>query len=68
MGDRLAELDRAARPDHDLTEAVAARVPAVLASLVEPAKVTALEKLGSGDRAIRIATRWVRGKAAPNIA
>lgn len=63
MADRLAELDGAARPSLDMPDAIAARVPAVVADLVEPAKVTALEKLGAGDRAIRIATSWVRGRA-----
>jgi hypothetical protein len=64
MADRLAELDGAAPPEFDLSDAVAARLPAVLDSLVEPAKVTALEKLGAGDRAIRIATGWLRTKAS----
>jgi len=36
-----------------------ARVPALLADLVEPAKTTAREKLGAGERAIRIASGLV---------
>ena len=40
----------------------AARVSALIADLVEPAKVTALEQLGEGRRALGIATSWVRGK------
>lgn len=67
MADRLAELDGAAPPELDLQNATAARVPAVLADLVEPAKVTALEKLGAGDRAIRIATGWVRARAPQGL-
>jgi hypothetical protein len=62
MADRLAELDGAARPELDIQDAVEARVPALLADLVEPAKVTALEKLGEGDRAFRIATSWLRSR------
>lgn len=63
MADRLSELDGAARPSFDMPDAIAARVPSAVADLVEPAKVTALEKIGEGDRAIRIATSWVRGRA-----
>jgi hypothetical protein len=63
MADRLAELDGVGS-DLDDGPAVAARVPALLADLVEPAKVTALEKLGEGERAIRIATGWVRSRTA----
>jgi hypothetical protein len=62
MTDRLAELDGLGS-DLDDEAAVAARVPQVLADLVEPAKATALEKLGEGDRAIRIATGWLRARA-----
>jgi hypothetical protein len=64
MADRLAELDGAARPELDIQDAVEGPVPALLADLVEPAKVTALEKLGEGDRAFRIATSWLRSRAA----
>jgi hypothetical protein len=68
MTDRLGELDGAARPEFDFEEAVEARVPALLADLVEPAKATALEKLGEGERAIRIATGWLRAKVAGTTA
>lgn len=68
MADRLAELDGAAPLDIDMGAAVAARVPLLLADFVEPAKATALEKLGAGDRASRIATRWVRGRMAQDPA
>jgi hypothetical protein len=40
-----------------------------LGDLVEPAKVTALERLGEGEHAMRMATRWLRTKlAAPESA
>ncbi len=68
MADRLAELDGAVRPEFDFEEAVEARVPALLADLVEPAKATTLEKLGEGERAIRIATSWLRSKQASGSA
>ena len=58
----LAEHDGlppAVMPDPD---AVAARVSSLVADLVEPAKVTALEQLGEGQRALGIAAGWVRAK------
>jgi hypothetical protein len=61
MADRLAELDGVGSGLDD-GPAVAARVPELLADLVEPAKATALEKLGEGERAIRIATAWLRAR------
>jgi hypothetical protein len=33
-----------------------------VADLVEPAKADALEKLGEGQRALGIATAWLRAK------
>ena len=60
MADRLAELDGVVAPPLDDEEAVVALIPEILTDLVEPAKVTALEKLGEGERSIRIATAWVR--------
>jgi len=62
IADRLAELDGVGS-DLDDREAVAARIPAVLADLVEPAKVSALDRLGESDRAFRIATSWLRSRA-----
>lgn len=41
---------------------MATRVTALIADLVEPAKVTALERLGEGRRALGIATSWLRAK------
>jgi hypothetical protein len=62
MADRLAELDGLGPSDLDDEEAVAIRLPEVLADLVEPAKATALEKLGEGERSIRLATDWLRAR------
>ena len=59
---RLAELDGIPLPEPPDSEAVAARAAQLGADLVEPAKATALEKLGEGERAFGIATGWVRGK------
>jgi len=65
MADRLAELDGAAplSPPGD-SEAVSRRAAVLVADLVEPARVTALEKLGESGRAIPLATRWLRSKFA----
>jgi hypothetical protein len=67
MADRLAELDGLGPSDLDDEEAVAARMPEVLADLVEPAKATALEKLGEGERAIAIATSWLRARRPTGV-
>lgn len=64
MADRLAELDDlppAASPDPD---AVPTRAAVLVADLAEPARVTALEKLGEGEQAMRVATSWLRAKSA----
>ena len=45
--------------------AVDEAVDRLIDDIVEPAKVVALEKLDEGRRAFSIATRWLRGKAAP---
>jgi hypothetical protein len=60
MAVRLAELDGLdpGMPGHP--DAVAARAVVLVRDLVEPAKVTALEKLDEGRPAIRIATAWLR--------
>jgi hypothetical protein len=39
--------------------------PSSWPNLVEPAKVTALEKLDEGERAHRIASGWLRAKLDP---
>jgi hypothetical protein len=62
MADRLAELDGLGGSNLDDKDAVKIRVPTLLADLVEPAKTTALEKLGEGERAMRVATSWLRAK------
>jgi hypothetical protein len=41
-------------------DAVSDRATAPLADLVEPAKSTALDKLGEGERALSIAAPWLR--------
>jgi len=66
LADHLAELDGlppAALADPD---AVATRAAVLLADLVEPARVTTLEKLDEGRRALTIATSWLRTKLAPS--
>lgn len=59
---RLAELDSVDFPLSEDEDAASARVGARLADLVEPAKATALEKLGEGEHGWRIATDWLRSK------
>ena len=59
---RLAEIDGvppAAPPDPN---AASARVTELIADLVEPAKTTALEKLGDGEHAHNVAVGWLRSK------
>ena len=63
MVDRLAELEGLSPAEVDLPDVIEARTAAIPADLVEPAKVTPLEKLGEGERAIRIATAWVLQQA-----
>jgi hypothetical protein len=62
MAVRLAELDAIPLPAPPDAEGIAACSAQLVADLVEPAKVSALEKLGEGQRALSIATAWVRGK------
>jgi hypothetical protein len=49
-------------------EAASRRTTELVADLVEPAKATALEKLGEGRQALDIANDWVRSKLAPKAA
>lgn len=60
---RLAELDGVdvTLPGDDDEEA-SAGIEASLADVVEPAKATALEKLGDGERGLQIARGWLRSK------
>jgi hypothetical protein len=59
---RLVEIDGLAPAEPEDPGAVSIRAGALLGDLVEPAKVTALEKLGEGEQAMRMATRWLRTK------
>jgi hypothetical protein len=65
MAIRLAELDGVAPPEPDDADGAAARVTELVADLVEPARVTALEKLGEGARASGLAAGWVRSQLGP---
>jgi hypothetical protein len=60
----LAELDGVEPPEPDDPEAVTLRASQLVADLVEPAKSTALEKLGEGRLAFDIANAWLRTKPA----
>ena len=59
---RLAELDGVSPAEPPDPDAVSARVTQLVADLVEPAKTTALEKLGEGEQAQRIAIGWLHSK------
>jgi hypothetical protein len=59
---RLAVLDAVPPAEPADPDAVSARVTELVADLVEPAKTTALEKLGEGEQAQRTATAWLRPK------
>jgi hypothetical protein len=59
---RLAELDGVSPAEPADPEADSARVTELVADLIEPAKATALEKLGEGERAQGIAIGWLRPK------
>lgn len=56
---QVAELDGVGVPETEDADQEL-RIEAALADLVEPAKVTALEKLGESQRALRIAQGWLR--------
>lgn len=64
MAMRCAELDGVPPAEPDDPEAVGLRASQLVADLVEPAKSTALEKLGEGRQAFDIAAGWVRTKLA----
>jgi hypothetical protein len=65
---RLAEMDGVPSAEPVDPDAVSARVTELIADLVEPAKASALEMLGEGERAHRIASAWLRSKLAAPIA
>jgi hypothetical protein len=59
---RLAELDGVPPAEPADSEAASVRVTDLVADLVEPAKATALEKLGEGEHSRAIAIGWLRPK------
>ena len=56
---RLAELDGVPAAEPADPDVISTRAIELVADLVEPAKSTALEKLGESDRARTIATGWL---------
>jgi hypothetical protein len=64
MAIHLGELDGVPPAEPDDPEAVGLRASQLVADLVEPAKSTALEKLGEGRPAFEIANAWLRNKFA----
>ena len=64
MAMHLAELDGVEPLKPDDPEVVTLRASQLVADLVEPAKSTALEKLGEGRPAFDIANAWLRTKFA----
>jgi hypothetical protein len=65
MAMRLAGLDGVPPPEPEAADVAATRVSELVADLVEPARVTALEKVGEGRRSLTIATTWLRAKLLP---
>jgi hypothetical protein len=63
----LAELDCLPPAAPADPEAFSGRTAELVADLVEPAKVEALDKLGEGRRAFDIAVGWVRAKIGPMV-
>ena len=63
----LAERDGCQPPQESDRDEVSERASALVADLVEPAKSTALEKLGEGERALGVAQRWLRPKLDPAV-
>jgi hypothetical protein len=62
MAIRLAAFDGVPAATPPDPETVSRRTTELMADLVEPAKSTALEKLGESQQAHRIAASWVRNK------
>jgi hypothetical protein len=62
MAAHLAEIDGGPASVPPDSQAISRRTAELVADLVEPAKATALEKLGEGKQALGIATGWVRAK------
>ena len=65
---RLAELDGVPAAEPADPDVISTRAIELVADLVEPAKSTALEKLGERERARMIATGWLRAKLGPSRA
>ena len=65
---RLAVLDAVPPAEPPDPDAASARVTELVADLVEPAKTTALEKLGEGEQAQSIAAAWLRPKLELSVA
>ena len=61
---RLVELDGLPAAAAGDSEAMPRRTTEFVADLVEPAKAAALDKLDEGQRALGIASDWVRTKLA----
>jgi len=61
---RLAEVDGVPAAGPPDSEALSQRTAELVADLVEPARSTALDKLGEGQRALDIGTGWLRAKMA----
>lgn len=59
MANALADID-GVEPAPQSDDALVERTAALTADLVEPAKATALEKLGEGERGLGIAVAWLR--------
>ena len=59
---RLVELDGLPAAAAGDSEAMPRRTTEFVADLVEPAKAAALDKLDEGQRALGIATEWMRGR------
>lgn len=62
MAVHLAELDGVEATEPADPEALSQRTDELVADLVEPARSTALEKLGEGEPAYGIANEWLRTK------
>jgi hypothetical protein len=67
MAAESADLDGVKPGEHAGPDALSSRVEQLVADLVEPAKSTALEKLGEGRPAFDIANAWLRAKLVPAI-
>jgi hypothetical protein len=63
----IAELDGVQPGEHAGPDALKLRANQLVVDLVEPAKSTALEKLGEGRPAFDIANAWLRAKLVPAI-